>query len=642
MKSYIQQIILFREDGDKKVVALTPGVNIITGESKTGKSALVEIIDYCLCSTRCTIPKGKITEFSHLYVLVMQIKDHIVIIARQNWNNGGKMSLSREKDDFDANKLEMNYFDGKNFRSCKEVQYEIECELGLLVSNMETEGDQSGKKASLRNMTSYMFQHQNLMASKFALFYRFSDYYKRKDVIDQFPVFAGMIGQEYYSTLIELNNLKAQLKRKEKLQRANQKSTAYIKKDLKPLLSNYYALIGMQLDENITVQKMLKLAENLPEFDDSQFFGEREIVSRYNSLNSKLESLRDEERDIRLRIERIRAASETGEGFSAMLGKLKQQADAAPIETSSYVCPLCGHDCGEITQADIELVEATDWLDQELKITEKYTMDFSEDARKLSEALRKIEEDIKNVLRQINVLEKKFMTSKELVSRREKANYAKACIMLYTEMSHTGIFETVDEDIVKLRNDIVRLEERLSGYDLPTQLSKAQSFLSENMNRLSYTLDFEKEYRPINLNFGLVDQTFDLYQHQNGKDKIYLYEMGSGANWVSCHIALFLSFLRLFASNKKSPMPLFLFFDQPSQVYFPRGDEKTSDLPPADIMAVGSMYKTIFNEVLKIEEDTGTLPQVLIVDHVDGRALEIKDEFLQYTRYNWTDGKALI
>lgn len=89
-------------------------------------------------------------------------------------------------------------------------------------------------------------------------------------------------------------------------------------------------------------------------------------------------------------------------------------------------------------------------------------------------------------------------------------------------------------------------------------------------------------------------------------------------------------------------MPLFLFFDQPSQVYFPRGDEKTSDLPPADIMAVGSMYKTIFNEVLKIEEDTGTLPQVLIVDHVDGRALEIKDEFLQYTRYNWTDGKALI
>ena len=89
-------------------------------------------------------------------------------------------------------------------------------------------------------------------------------------------------------------------------------------------------------------------------------------------------------------------------------------------------------------------------------------------------------------------------------------------------------------------------------------------------------------------------------------------------------------------------MPSFLFFDQPSQVYFPRGDEKTSDLPPADIKAVGEMYKTIFDEVLRIEEDTGTLPQVLIVDHVDGRALKIMEEFLQYTRYNWTEGEAFI
>ena len=33
-----------------------------------------EIIDYCLCSTRCTVPKGKITEFAYLYALVMLVK----------------------------------------------------------------------------------------------------------------------------------------------------------------------------------------------------------------------------------------------------------------------------------------------------------------------------------------------------------------------------------------------------------------------------------------------------------------------------------------------------------------------------------------------------------------------------------------
>ena len=642
MKSHIKAIVLFNKNGEKRIVSLGPGVNIITGESKTGKSALVEVIDYCLCSTRCTVPKGKITDFTHLYVMVMFIKDHTVVIARQSWNEGGKMYISRENAAFDATTLGLNYFEGKHFQTCKEIQVEIECELGLLVTNMVTEEDQNGRKASLRNMTSYMFQHQNLMASKFALFYRFTDYYKRKAVIDQFPVFAGMISQEYYSTLIELNSLKAQLKRKEKQQKANVKSTTYIKKNLQPLLQDYYALLGLQLDVNLTVQKMLRLADNLPEFDDSQFFGEAEIVARYNGLNAKLESLRDQERDVRLRIDRISSASETGDNFLLMLEQLKQQTEAAPAEVVQYACPLCGHECADLAKSDEEIVAATKWLDNELRITEKYTMDFSEDARKLNEGLRKIEEEIKDVLRQIKLLEKKFMTSKELVSKREKANYAKARIKLYAEMSSTGVFDTVDEDIANLRNSIARLEEKIAGYDLPTQLSKVQTFLSENMNRLANTLDFEKEYRPINLNFGLVDQTFDLYHHQNGRDKIFLYEMGSGANWVSCHIALFLSFLRLFANNEKSPMPLFLFFDQPSQVYFPRGDEKTGELPHADIVAVSNMYKTIFDEVNGIAADTGVLPQVLLVDHVDGHALEIKEEFLGYTKCNWTDGAALI
>lgn len=642
MKSYIRAIILFCQNGEKRIVSLEPGVNIITGESKTGKSALVEVIDYCLCSTRCTVPKGKITEFTHLYTIAMFIRDHIIIIARQSWHDGGKMCISKENADFDATTLKLNYFVDKQFCNCKEIQREIECELGLFISNMVTGENQSGKRASLRNMVSYMFQHQNLMASKFALFYRFSDYYKRKDVIDQFPVFAGMIGQEYYSTLIELNELEAQLRRKERQQKVNIKSTAYVKKNLYPLLCNYYALLGMKLEPTLTAQKMLKLSKELPEFDDSQFFGESEIVSRYKDLNTKLETLQDEERDIRLRIERISSTSEAGGEFASMLRQLKQQTDSAPIEVSKYACPLCGHDCSEIAEADDELSAATEWLTGELQITERYTMNFSEDVRKLNDGLREIEEEIKDTLRQINILQKKFMTSKELVSKREKVNYAKARIMLYTEMSDTGIFETVDEDIENLKGEIVKLKERITGYDLENQLSKAQTFLSNNMNRLSHTLDFEKEYRPINLNFGLLDQTFDLYHHQKGREKIYLYEMGSGANWVSCHIALFLSFLRLFATNEKSPMPLFLFFDQPSQVYFPRGDEKTNELPHTDIVAVGKMYKTIFDEIGSIEKDTGILPQILIVDHVDGHSLEIRDEFLKHTRYNWTDGIALI
>lgn len=645
MKSYIRAIIIFNESGKFRKVPMKPGVNIVTGESKTGKSALVEIIDYCLCSSRCTIPKGKITDFSYLYVMPMLINKNTYVIARFSSQSGGKMYVLKETEDFQMDNITLDYFAGKPELAVKDAQYEIEAALGLYVTNMVTDGEKQGKKASLRNMVSYLFQHQNLMASKFALFYRFSDFYKRKDIIEQFPVFAGMIGQEYYSDLIELGNLKAQLKKKVKTQIANEKSSTYVKENLQPLLQDYYALLGISFNPDITTQKMLKLASKLPEYDDSQLFNESGIAERYHQLNKELDELRDQERDVLLKIDNLDDASKNGTDFTDMLQELKEQTNVAGISVEEYACPLCGYKCEEISEDDTNLLEATSWLDSELEITNKYTNDFSEDVRKLKEAHGEIENTIKDVWQQIKNIERKFINSKELVSKREKVNYAKARIVLYSEMANSGLFESVDEDIKNLKNRISQLEEKINGFDLDTKKSKAQTFLSDNMNRLSLTLDFEEEYRPINLNFGLIDETFDVYQHQKKYEKIFLYEMGSGANWVSCHIALFLSFLRYFATQEQSPMPLTMFFDQPSQVYFPQGAFKKDDnneLSQADMKAVNQMYKTVFDEINSIEEDTGNLPQILIVDHVDGKDLGIKEEFASYVRKDWRNGEALI
>lgn len=641
MISFIKSIIIFISNGDKKVVPLEQGVNIITGESKTGKSALVEIIDYCLCSTRCTIPKGKITDFAYIYVLLININNKIYVLARYNWNDGGKMFFNEESNDFSSQNLDINYFEEKNALSYKDVKNEIECALGLFITNMATDPDQKGKKASLRNMVSYMFQHQNLIASKFALFYRFADFYKRKDVIDQFPVFAGMISQEYYSDLIQLNSLKTQLKQKNKKRKDIEKSKTYIKNNLCSLLSDYFALLDLNFDDNSSVQKMFEIASNLPKFDETHLFGESKIVERYNQLNDELENLRNTDQDILVKIDNMKKVSNTGSSFSKMLESLKQKTNAATIETEEYTCPLCGQKCQEISDNDAKLIEATDWLDDELEITAKYTADFSEDIRKLNENHETIKENIRNISRQIKNIEAKFISSATLVSKREKVNYAKAKIDVFVEMNDAGIFESVDEEIEELKEKISRLEEKINGFDVGKKMSKAESFLDDNMNRLSSTLDFEEEYKPIDLHFGLKDGSFDIYQHQNNNENIHLYEMGSGANWVSCHIALFLSFLHYFSIQKNSPMPLIMFFDQPSQVYFPQGDEQ-GEIDEADLVAVNKMYKTIFDEINLIGKETGILPQIIIVDHVDGNSLECKEEFNKYVRCNWRNGQALI
>ena len=49
MSFQILEIAVYNRQGNRNSVRLKPGVvNIITGGSKTGKSALIDIVDYCL------------------------------------------------------------------------------------------------------------------------------------------------------------------------------------------------------------------------------------------------------------------------------------------------------------------------------------------------------------------------------------------------------------------------------------------------------------------------------------------------------------------------------------------------------------------------------------------------------------------
>ena len=49
MTIQILEIILYGKNGKKRVLSFSLGkVNIITGSSATGKSAIIDIVDYCL------------------------------------------------------------------------------------------------------------------------------------------------------------------------------------------------------------------------------------------------------------------------------------------------------------------------------------------------------------------------------------------------------------------------------------------------------------------------------------------------------------------------------------------------------------------------------------------------------------------
>ncbi len=83
MNFYINRIILWLNNGEKRYIKFEKDkVNVITGNSKTGKTAILEIIDYCLCSTQNNISEEYIGENVSWYGLDFYINSKHYFIAR--------------------------------------------------------------------------------------------------------------------------------------------------------------------------------------------------------------------------------------------------------------------------------------------------------------------------------------------------------------------------------------------------------------------------------------------------------------------------------------------------------------------------------------------------------------------------------
>ncbi|MEQ9208966.1 MAG: hypothetical protein RLN96_03845, partial [Pseudomonadales bacterium] len=86
MQFQIKKIILWPRKGfDKREINFVEGqVNVISGASKTGKSAVIPIIDYCLCSNKCSIPVGVIREECEWFgVLVSSVEGDKLFARRE-------------------------------------------------------------------------------------------------------------------------------------------------------------------------------------------------------------------------------------------------------------------------------------------------------------------------------------------------------------------------------------------------------------------------------------------------------------------------------------------------------------------------------------------------------------------------------
>ena len=91
MNFYIDKLLLWLKDGSLETLQFeNDKVNIITGNSKTGKTAILEIIDYCFCGGRdtVTISHEHIGENVAWYGIRFHVNDKLYTIARGEISEG--------------------------------------------------------------------------------------------------------------------------------------------------------------------------------------------------------------------------------------------------------------------------------------------------------------------------------------------------------------------------------------------------------------------------------------------------------------------------------------------------------------------------------------------------------------------------
>ncbi|EGQ9279880.1 DUF3732 domain-containing protein [Vibrio vulnificus] len=650
MRSFISDIAIFSHNGERRLLELKEGLNIITGDSKTGKSALIEIVDFCLFSERSTIPIGKITEWADRFCVVYTLIDRKIILSR-SLSKKTKSIISIESPNFDTSRfLTKEYLEGYPSRDYKLVQKEFEQHMGLAVNSTrhsETQSNQSTGKASIRDCATFMFQHQNLVANKHSLFYRFDDFYKRQKAISDYPIHLGWADAHYYFLKRRQEEILKELRKSNISKQQKLEEEDRVRRLLLGPILNYYNTLGMVLEDDDTKLPSLKrLARNLPPVPLNSY-EKVDVNKQISSLKRERARIYNELKNINSHIEIINSNEISANSYSKKLEKIISMSE--PEQCLEHInCPVCGVAQRELTDSMEVVINSRGKLVSELSKIGGFKRDNLEYYSDLIKRKNAVVNEIRTIDGGINTLKRSISDNGD-EKLRDTLLTLKGRIEATLEQTMTSNQKgkkNADNSDVNL--ELEEIERKLAGYDLKNKISTANDFLKKIMNELKLKLDFEEELKSCEIRFDLENFDFHLYDRK----KITLSEMGSGANWLACHLALFLALLKLSALEKSS-IPTVLFLDQPSQVYFPKvnrvfssenkynliSSDDTETKVDENIKQVLNIFKVINDFLKEMENDKriGFKPQVIVLEHAD------EPELNEYVRARWaTDGRKLI
>lgn len=643
MKTFIHELGVLDKLGRKHVVRFKQGLNVVTGKSSTGKSALIEIFDYCFGSSEYTVPKGVITVSADTYYVYLKIEEQNIVIARRPEMNN--KAFLRKVDSYETEVINKSYFDDSYFRPIEDFKKSLRSHFIIIndvdesLTVRERRSNRKSPTPTIRSFTSFMLQHQNLIANKHALFYRFDEKEKRDQIIDHIKMFLGFVDQDFFLFSQEREQLLSQLNILKREQDAKKKVLEKHKEHIAPMLDYLYSLMGSH-EELIPIDQVLWNPQQAINTLERVIVPERIVYSSNASteyyidlkkhLNAKTAELRKLQRQAASINHHIREEDRFIENSQKFTAPHK-------VHIATITCPFCQTEQYQLSDSAKKLQNAITKISHNVTSLRPMRAKFQ---TSLADVNRKIEEmsDKVNYLsgqvKKIEITEKQIEKEKDLYESvlRTKANL----IVMLETLNSTNESE-LDEQIKNLRKRLNKVEEKLEKYDVQKDLEAASTKVNQYMKEIGQHFEFEDSYKPINLHFSF--ETFDLY-HETENENIYLRSMGSGANWLYSHVTLFLALQKYFVElDHKCAIPTILFLDQPTQVYFPnfkRDNSESFDQQKIldkqlrsesereideDIKAVENLFSRLSIYCQEIEEKEGFSPQIIVSDHADDLVL---------------------
>lgn len=664
MHFQLVELILWPEKAGKEVRTVpfeTGKLNVITGASRTGKSAIIPIIDYCLASSKCVIPVDVIRDACSWFGIVVKLSGEKLLLARKS-PIGDKIPTEMFRLRGNEIVIPSQIIEGNT--SVSEVKLLLNGLAGIpslrLDADIESESGFSGS-ASFRDMISFNFQPQNVVANQNVLFYKVESYKYREKLKAVFPFALGAITASILAKQYELKSLNRILQQKEreyqKLKSVSERWIAEVKsnvsraveygiwpEDVDPVTNDIEFLVS-NLKE-ITLRSDIEFAVSDRTIDSTI-----ETLKELRLLESDLSIKLAEQRNNKANLDRLQRTYQSHSKVSELKrDRLKLSDWLLNVDNQEGSCPMCGNLFG-VDNDNLQLLsDAFHQFELDAKGSIEMPAAFYREFSSIRQGILENVDKLDGVQKQIRALEvSSEKLKKERYRRDEALRFVGALGNSLNTLDEIQDDGGLKEEVVALQKEVERLSREVSENKIHHKKRVALEQISRIMATVLPKLDIENRYAHAPCELSITDLALKITLNSGAKH--FLSEIGSGSNWISYHVALTIALHRYFSDKSSNPVASFVIYDQPSQVYFPRrlayeghditdGTEpdldRADDFTDEDVEAVKKIFKNVANA---IAEDKGRW-QALILDHAPDSVW--KDIPNVHKVAEWRDGEKLI